>query len=123
MFARFRTVLRAASYKLCSFRRIPRTSASNGGSARQLSLTTGSATLLAGVAGSVVLYKLTTSDAAKIFDSDSLSNYFAELLQQISPCKCMHGPQSLCILRRYHDTDSECMHMLLSWFLHHDACA
>ena len=84
MFARFRTVLRAANYKFGSSRRIPRTSAStsNGGNTRQLP---GSTTLLAGAVGTVALYKLTTSD--KIFDSDSLSSYFSELLQQISPCK------------------------------------
>ena len=85
MFGRFRTAFRAANYKFSSFRRIPRISASNGRSTRQLSLKDSSVTLIAGVAGTVVLYKLTTS--AKIFDGDGLSSYFAEFLQQISPCK------------------------------------
>jgi hypothetical protein len=95
MFSRFRPVLRAASNNVRSnkFGKIPRTSASasNGGNTRQLA---SSATLLAGAIGTVVLYKLTTS--ANIIDSDSLSSYFSELLQQISPCKC-HGPHYACM--------------------------
>ena len=85
MFARFRTVLRAASYEFGSSRRIPRTSAStsNGGKARQLA--TSAALLAAGAVGTVALYKLTTS--SKSFDGYSLSSYFSELLQQISLCK------------------------------------
>ena len=85
MFARFRTVLRAANYEFGGSRRIPRTSAStsSGGNTRQVA-TTSAALLAVGAVGTVTLYKLTTS--SKRFDGYSLSSYFSELLQQISPC-------------------------------------
>lgn len=85
MFARFRTVLRAASYEFGGSRRIPRTNAStsSGGNTRQFA--TSAALLAVGAVGTVSLYKLTTS--SKRFDGYSLSSYFSELLQKISPCK------------------------------------
>ena len=77
MFARFRSVLRVASYKAGSFRQILLTNNGNRlNSSRQVSA------LLAGAAGTVVVYAV-----AKIFDGESLKNYFLEALQQISPRK------------------------------------
>ena len=60
-------------------------STSSGGNCYTRQLATSAALLAVGAVGTVTLYKLTTS--SKRFDGYSLSSYFSELLQQISPCK------------------------------------